>query len=168
MISARDMSQRYAAYLHTQLIGDETEAVDFGLWLDQHWADNPALPDEPCLDDIDGEAEPGSAVTWFERDGAIIGLLAGRNRGCYRIPLTGTPPAVALFADDALECSTGSVLQERAFALGRDEAPRLPVSISVFSLRDERSPQTQSPPLNSPPPITAEVTSDASFGGLPG
>ena len=112
--SAQEMSRTYALYLFAQLAGDEVESVDYGLWLDAHWQETDALPDEPCLADADSIHGTGGAVAWQEHDGAIIGLLAGRRRGCYRIPLEQRPPAIALMLDDATGCSTGSMFQERA------------------------------------------------------
>ena len=166
MISARELSQRYAVYLNSQLAGDENESIDFGLWLDEHWLELPALPDEPCLDDMDGEAAPGGAVTWIERGGEIVGLLAGRSRGCYRIPIDSTPPVVALFADDAMGCSTGSVFQERAFA-SRDDALMRPISISVSHMVERRR-QPQGLPVTLPAPLAAEIALDAPIAGFSG
>src|SRR5688500_17702069 len=104
MISAREMSRLYAAYLFAQLAGDEVESVDFGLWLDAHWLETVTLPDEPCLADADGVVAPDGAISWIEHEGEIVGLLAGRTRGCYRIPRSATPPVVALLLDDAPGC----------------------------------------------------------------
>jgi hypothetical protein len=161
MISARDLAQRYAAYLHAQLVGDDTEAVDFGLWLDEHWTEMPPLPDEPLPDSLVGEADPGNAVTWIEHDGEIVGLLAGRPRGCYRIPIDSSPPVVALFADDAMECSTGSVRQERAFASGRNNVLLRPMSIPVSRMVERRS-QPQGLLVKLLPPLAADITLDES------
>ena len=60
--SAKEMSRTYALYLFAQLAGDEVESVDYGLWLDAHWQETDALPDEPCLSDADGIHGAGGAV----------------------------------------------------------------------------------------------------------
>jgi hypothetical protein len=115
-ITARLLAERYAAYLHAQLLGDETETVDFGLWLDDRWCEHPLFVDEPCADDANGVGGADHAVTWIERDDEVIGVLTGPARGCYRVPLDAMPPIVALYLDDAEGCSTGSLAQERASA----------------------------------------------------
>src|SRR5829696_2293952 len=111
---AKEMSRTFALFLFAQLAGDEVESIDYGLRLDAHWQETDALPDEPCLSDADGIHGVGGAVAWLEHDGTIFGLLAGRRRGYYRIPLDERPPAIALMLDDATGCSTGSMSQERA------------------------------------------------------
>lgn len=153
--SAREMSRTYARYLFAQLAGDEVESLDYGIWLDAHWQETIPLPDEPCLADADGIHVPGDAVAWIEHDGAIIGLLAGRRRGCYRIPLDEQPPAIALMLDDALGCSTGSVHQER---LHTQRRPADTVATPVVSLRSGVARQERPydlPPVAPPPPPAA-------------
>jgi hypothetical protein len=114
MTSARELANTYAAFFTAQLIGEEIETIDFGLWLDEYWEDASGRRIEACRDDLDIEATPHHRIEWLEEGEEIIGLLAGRYRGCFRIPLTATPPHVALMLDDAPACSTGSIHQERA------------------------------------------------------
>jgi hypothetical protein len=82
-------------------------------------------------------------------------------------PIDDTPPTVAFFADDALECSTGSVVQERAFAAGRDDALIRPMSSPVSSVVERRS-QTQGLPVKQPPPLAVETTRHAPIVGISG
>lgn len=169
MVSARELARQYAIYLSTQLAGDQTEGIDFGLWLDQHWCEQPELPDDLCLDledAADFDAQASRAVTWIERDGEVIGLLAGRSRGCYRIPANATPPPIALLLDDARGCSTGSLAQERAFALARETSVQpvqpAPRDLGTIPPAPERSRPAPLPIPANPPDPGAEP----SLGGL--
>lgn len=163
MTSAGDLTHRYAAYLHTQLLGDDTESVDFGLWLDEHWSEGSPDGDDFCLDETTGQAVSGCAMTWVEREGEIVGFLAGRARGCYRVPRDSEPPAIALYLDDAPGCSTGSAIQERAFALAHGRVAATPILISILSLEDE--PLARAPLGIAPAPPLLEIVAETALGG---
>jgi hypothetical protein len=166
MISAHTFAHQYRTYLHAQLSGDEIESIDFGLWLDEHWLETPELLDEPCLDDVNGNAPPDSSVTWIEHDGHVVGMLAGRSRGCFRIPVTATPPVIALYLDDASDCTTGSVHQERALVF-RTEAKLdgpLPVAPHPSAGRASEVPNAPILPLGIPPAAIASELRASSTG----
>lgn len=149
MTSARELAIAYAAFLTAQLLGEERETIDFGLWLDEHWEDASGRRGDACLDDIDVQGTPHRAIEWIEEDGEIIGLLAGRYRGCFRVPVNAAPPPVALMLDDALACSTGSVHQERAHVADAETAEaRRPAVTPQASLKpdDRRGPRLVEPP----------------------
>lgn len=148
MISSRDLASRYAAYLHVQLMGDETEGFDFGLWLDAYWHAQAELTDEPCSGDRAELDRPASPISWIDHEETIIGLLAGRAGGCYRIPIQARPPAISLYLDDAEGCSTGSAAQERAFAHAQDVvAPAVTTRSMVDWRRVARSSDRTAPAL---------------------
>lgn len=148
MTSARDLAAAYAIYAAAQLQGDETETLDFGHWLDLHWHDDPE--GEPCLDDSDGFAARGTAVEWFEQGEEVVGVLAGRYRGCYRVPIASRPPVIALMLDDADGCSTGSVHQERAHVRAPLPAVGVLAAPAYGRGRPGTSPDAVLPPMSQP------------------
>jgi hypothetical protein len=156
MVSVRDLQERYLLYLHTQLSGDPfaVEGVDFGLWLDAHWEDAP-LGWDGCHYGAATAGPIARPVAWIESDEEIIGLLAGRPRGRYRIPVDAWLPEIALFLDDAPECSTGSVQQERAFAA---------VDVAVPMTAPVRLPAGKPAPLPVPVPAATAATLPQSTG----
>jgi hypothetical protein len=164
MISSRDLAKRYAAYLHTQLFGDETEGVDFGLWLDAHWSQDMGLSDDPCSGDRTALDRPQSPITWIEQDEMIVGLLSGRARGCYRVPVRSVPPTIALYLDDADGCSTGSALQERAFTLSREDAE---LFVPTMAAADWLNHAPTDPTPTLPGPLMPELIPDPAFGETP-
>jgi hypothetical protein len=163
MISSRDLAKRYAAYLHTQLFGDETEGVDFGLWLDAHWSQDMGLSDDPCSGDRTALDRPQNPITWIEQDEMIVGLLSGPARGCYRVPVQSVPPTIALYLDDADGCSTGSALQERAFTLGRADAELSAPTTTA----DWLTLATMDPVPALPKPLMPELVPEPAFGETP-
>jgi len=114
MTSSRELAETYATYAQAQLSGDEIETIDFGLWLDDHWHQHRLGRHETCLDDLDGAVAAGCAIEWLDDGDDVLGILAGRDLGHYRVRADERPPAIALLIDDVPGCSTGSMRHERA------------------------------------------------------
>lgn len=109
MLSARTFAVLYDLHLAAVWRGEEPTGA-FGNWLEARWyvSDLTEPLSGPTAVSLLGGG--GKGIRWYEVDGALIGFVRGRSRGCYVVASDDNPPPPA----ELLPMSDFSVLSETA------------------------------------------------------
>jgi hypothetical protein len=99
-LDAEDLARRYDEHLAAVWRGEAALDNPFARWLDSCWAvlAQPEPSRAPDATSVLGAG--GAGIRWYEIDDIVVGFIGERTDGCYRIPVTSTPPPRAKrFAD---------------------------------------------------------------------
>ena len=94
MLTPRELALAYDRFVAARWRGEEGATEAFAVWLEAHWTgDAPPEPDD-CPDAVSFLGGAGAGIRWYAAGGAVLGYVAGRQRGCYWVPLGAAPPPV--------------------------------------------------------------------------
>src|SRR5215218_6895261 len=82
MLSARTFAVLYDLHLAAVWRGDQPSGA-FGNWLEARWCESNLPEPEGFPAALSLLGGGGAGIRWYECDGALVGFVRGRSRGCY-------------------------------------------------------------------------------------
>ena len=92
-VSPRDLALAYDRVVSAHWRGETEAATAIGTWFESHWSDHaPPEPDAPP-EGTSVLGGGGSGIRWYTCDEAVLGYVARRDDGCYRVRTTEALPS---------------------------------------------------------------------------
>ena len=138
-VSPRDLALAYDRVVSAHWRGETEAATAIGTWFEAHWSDHaPPEPDAPP-EGTSVLGGGGSGIRWYTCDEAVLGYVARRDDGCYRVRTTEALPSFMASwdileleatrqpdADHLLQQTGASPATARSKGAERQPAARLP------------------------------------------
>lgn len=123
MLTPRELARAHDRWVAALWRGDGGDVRDFGIWLEAHLAADG--PPEPIRvpDAVSRNGAPGACLRWYAAGLVILGYAEGQPRGCYRIPITASPPPVHPVWHPAWDGDWSSAMDDGAPASPHPAAP---------------------------------------------
>lgn len=95
-LNAEFLARRYDEHLAAVWRGEAALDNAFARWLETHWS--ATVPDEPSCrpEAVSVLGAAGSGIRWYTVGDAVVGFVGKRPDGCYRVPVSETPPPRAM------------------------------------------------------------------------
>jgi hypothetical protein len=98
-MNVTQIARSYDRYLAALWRGENVGS--FGAWLSAHWSpvEGPEPVGPPAAFSPHGGG--GRGIRWYQTPTSVVGYVSGFPHGCYRIPATDSPPAIASAGEPA-------------------------------------------------------------------
>jgi hypothetical protein len=118
-ISPTEIALVYDRFVSARWRGEDEAADTFATWFEAHWTGQaPPEPDDPPqgASTLGGG---GTGIRWYAQDDVVLGYVAGRADGCYRVAAGETVPRLTDPWDrPSRAAETDQLLRERVVGGG--------------------------------------------------